>query len=145
MCIRDSHTFVERSFILRAVRWCWRTAGRIVRWAIDLCKKFWHFIGRGQKGFWRNLWRKLFQDYKTRNVLLILLVYSAVLAVLGMMFGVMIDYGTALFVCLLGVLWFCLLYTSVCDPSCGIRAGPGFCFSALREANGAYLQIIRKS
>ncbi|MBS6641338.1 MAG: HAMP domain-containing histidine kinase [Clostridiaceae bacterium] len=103
-----NHTFVERSFILRAVRWCWRTVGRIVRWTIDLCKKFWHFIGRGQRGFWRNLWRKLFQDYKTRNVLLILLVYSAVLAVLGMMFGVMIDYGTALFVCLLGVLWFLL-------------------------------------
>lgn len=99
-----NHTFVQRSFILRAVRWCWRTAGRIVRWAIDLCKKFWHFIGRGRKG----LWRKVFQDYKTRNVLLILLVYSAVLAVLGMMFGVMIDYGTALFMFLFGVLWFIL-------------------------------------
>lgn len=95
------HSFVERSFILRAVRWCWRTAGRIVRWAIDLCKKFWHFIGRGRKG----LWRKAFQDYKTRNVVLILLAYSAVLAVLGMMFGVMIDYGTALFMFLFGVLW----------------------------------------
>ena len=99
-----NHTFVQRSFILRAVRWCWRTAGRIVRWAIDLCKKFWHFVGRGRKG----LWRKVFQDYKTRNVLLILLVYSAVLAVLGMMFGVMIDYGTALFMFLFGVLWFIL-------------------------------------
>lgn len=99
-----NHSFVERSFILRAVRWCWRTAGRIVHWAIDLCKKFWHFIGRGRKG----LWRKAFQDYKTRNVLLILLVYSAVLAVLGMMFGVMIDYGTALFMFLFGVLWFIL-------------------------------------
>ena len=50
----------------------------------------------------------MFQDYKTRNVLLILLVYSAVLAVLGMMFGVMIDYGTALFMFLFGVLWFIL-------------------------------------
>ena len=99
-----NHTFVQRSFILRAVRWCWRTAGRIVRWAIDLCKKFWHFVGCGRKG----LWRKAFQDYKTRNVLLILLVYSAVLAVLGMMFGVMIDYGTALFMFLFGVLWFIL-------------------------------------
>ena len=99
-----NHTFVQRSFILRAVRWCWRTAGRIVRWAIDLCKKFWHLIGRGRKG----LWRKAFQDYKTRNVLLILLAYSAVLAVLGMMFGVMIDYGTALFMFLFGVLWFIL-------------------------------------
>lgn len=103
-----NHSFVERSFILRAVRWCWRTAGRIVRWAIDLCKKFWHFVGCGRKGLWRNLWRKVFQDYKTRNVLLILLVYSAVLAVLGMMFGVMIDYGTALFMFLFGVLWFIL-------------------------------------
>lgn len=103
-----NHTFVQRSFILRAVRWCWRTAGRIVRWAIDLCKKFWHFVGRGRKGLWRNLWRKVFQDYKTRNVLLILLVYSAVLAVMGMMFGVMIDYGTALFMFLFGVLWFIL-------------------------------------
>lgn len=99
-----NHTFVQRSFILRAVRWCWRTAGRIVRWAIDLCKKFWHFVGCGRKG----LWRKVFQDYKTRNVLLILLAYSAVLAVLGMMFGVMIDYGTALFMFLFGVLWFIL-------------------------------------
>lgn len=100
-----NHSFVERSFILRAVRWCWRTAGRIVRWAIDLCKKFWHFVGCGRKGLWRNLWRKVFQDYKTRNVVLILLAYSAVLAVLGMMFGVMIDYGTALFMFLFGVLW----------------------------------------
>ena len=96
-----NRTFIERSFILRAIRWCWRTAGRIVRWAIDLCKKFWHFIGRGRKG----LWRKAFQDYKTRNVVLILLAYSAVLEVLGMMFGVMIDYGTALFMFLFGVLW----------------------------------------
>lgn len=103
-----NHSLVERSFILRAVRWCWRTAGRIVRWAIDLCKKFWHFVGCGRKCLWRNLWRKVFQDYKTRNVLLILLVYSAVLAVLGMMFGVMIDYGTALFMFLFGVLWFIL-------------------------------------
>ena len=99
-----NHTFVERSFILRAVRWCWRTVGRIVRWTIDLCKKFWHFIGRGQKGFWRNLWRKLFQNYKTRNVLLILLVYSAVLAFFAMLFGITIDYGTALFMFLFGVL-----------------------------------------
>ena len=103
-----NHTFVERSFILRAVRWCWRTVGRIVRWTIDLCKKFWHFIGRGQKGFWRNLWRKLFQNYKTRNVLLILLVYSAVLAFFAMLFGITIDYGTALFMFLFGVLCSCL-------------------------------------
>ena len=33
-----NRTFVERSFILRAVRWCWRTAWRILRWAWALCK-----------------------------------------------------------------------------------------------------------
>ena len=99
-----NHTFVERSFILRAVRWCWRTAGRMVHWVWGMCKKFWHFIDRGRQG----LWRKAFQDYKTRNVVLILLVYSAVLAFLAMMFGVMIDYGTALFMFLFGLLWFML-------------------------------------
>nr|WP_295946378.1 HAMP domain-containing sensor histidine kinase [uncultured Agathobaculum sp.] len=99
-----NHTFVQRSFILRAVRWCWRTAGRIVRWALGLCKNAGRFIDQRRESEFQ--W--LLKDYKTRNVLLILLAYSAVLAVLGMMFGVMIDYGTAVFVFLLGVLWFLL-------------------------------------
>ena len=96
-----NHTFVEHSLILRAVRWCWRTAGRIVRWAIDLCKNIWHGVGKG-KG---SLWHKALKDYKTRNVLLIFLGYSAVLALLAMMFGVMIDYGwgAPLF---FGIVWF---------------------------------------
>ena len=99
-----NHTFVQRSFILRAVRWCWRTAGRIVRWALGLCKNAGRFIDQRRE----SVFQRLLKDYKTRNVLLILLAYSAVLAVLGMMFGVMIDYGTAVFVFLLGVLWFLL-------------------------------------
>ena len=99
-----NHTFVQRSFILRAVRWCWRTAGRIVRWALGLCKNAGRFIDQRRE----SVFQWLLKDYKTRNVLLILLAYSAVLAVLGMMFGVMIDYGTAVFVFLLGVLWFLL-------------------------------------
>ncbi|HIV96499.1 MAG TPA: HAMP domain-containing histidine kinase [Candidatus Agathobaculum stercoravium] len=99
-----NHTFVQRSFILRAVRWCWRTAGRIVRWALGLCKNAGRFIDQRRE----SVFQRLLKDYKTRNVLLILLAYSAVLAVLGMMSGVMIDYGTAVFVFLLGVLWFLL-------------------------------------
>ena len=83
---------------------------RIVRWAIGLCKNIWHGVGKGKDG----LWRKAFKDYKTRNVLLIFLGYSAVLALLAMMFGVMIDYAEGLFALLLGIVWFvtCLLYTS---------------------------------
>ena len=97
-----NHTFVQRSFILCAIRWCCRTAGRIVRWAIGLCKNIWHGVGKGKDG----LWRKAFKDYKTRNVLLIFLGYSAVLALLAMMFGVMIDYAEGLFALLLGIVWF---------------------------------------
>lgn len=97
-----NHTFVERSFILRAVRWCWRTAGRIVRWAIDLCKNIWRGVGKGKD----SLWKKAFQNYKTRNVLLIFIGYSAVLALLEMMGGVMIDYAEGLFALLLGIVWF---------------------------------------
>lgn len=97
-----NHTFVQRSFILRAVRWCWRTAGRIVRWAIDLCKNIWRGVGKGKD----SLWKKAFQNYKTRNVLLIFIGYSAVLALLEMMGGVMIDYAEGLFALLLGIVWF---------------------------------------
>lgn len=97
-----NHSFVQHSFILRAVRWCWRTAGRIVRWAIDLCKNIWHGVGKGKD----SLWHKALKDYKTRNVLLIFLGYSAVLALLAMMFGVMIDYADGVFAVLLGIGWF---------------------------------------
>ena len=97
-----NHTFVQRSFILRAVRWCWRTAGRIVRWALGLCKNAGRFIGQKKE----SVLLRMLKDYKTRNVLLAFFGYSAVFGLLAMMFGVMIDYGEGFFALLLGIAWF---------------------------------------
>ena len=97
-----NHTFVQRSFILRAVRWCWRTAGCIVRWALGLCKNAGRFIGQRRE----SVFQRLLKDYKTRNVLLAFFGYSAVFGLLAMMFGVMIDYGEGFFALLLGIAWF---------------------------------------
>ena len=84
-----NRTFVERSFILRTIRWCWRTVKRICRWIVDRCKDIWHGVGRSKD----SLWHKAFQNYKTRKVLIVFGVYSAVLAFCGVMLGVMIDFG----------------------------------------------------
>lgn len=62
-----NRSFVQRSFILRAIRWCWRTVIRFCRWVIDLCKGVWHGVGRGKDGLWHNA----FQNYKTRKVMLV--------------------------------------------------------------------------
>lgn len=96
-----NRTFVERSFILRTVRWCWRTVKRICHWIAARCKDIWHSFGDGKD----SLWQVVFSNYKTRNVVLVLLTYSAVLAIFGIMFGVMIDYGWGL-PFMLGIGWF---------------------------------------
>lgn len=80
-----NRSFVQRSFILRMIRWCWRTVVRLLRWFIQLFCSAWHGVGRGKN----NLWQKVFANYKTRNALLIFTGYSAVLAVLAMLFGIM--------------------------------------------------------
>lgn len=96
-----NRTFVQRSFILRTIRWCWRTVKRICRWIVERCKNIWHGVGRGRD----SLWQKAFQNYKTRKVLIVFGVYSSVLAFCGAMFGVMIDFGWGTpFV--LGIGWF---------------------------------------
>ncbi|HJA49276.1 MAG TPA: HAMP domain-containing histidine kinase [Candidatus Agathobaculum intestinipullorum] len=96
-----NRTFVERSFILRTIRWCWRMVKRICRWFAARCKDIWHSFGNGKD----SLWQVVFSNYKTRNVVLVLLAYSAVLAIFGIMFGVMIDYGWGLPL-MLGIGWF---------------------------------------
>ena len=94
-------TFVERSFILRAIRWCWRTVKRICCWVMERCKDIWHGVGRSKD----SLWHKAFRNYKTRKVLIVFAVYSGVLAFCGVMLGVMIDFGWGTpFV--LGIGWF---------------------------------------
>lgn len=96
-----NRTFVERSFILRTIRWCWRTVKRICRWIVERCKDIWHGVGRGRD----SLWHKAFQNYKTRKVLIVFAVYSVVLAFCGVMFGVMIDFGWGT-PFMLGIGWF---------------------------------------
>ena len=63
-----NRTFVERSFILRTVRWCWRTVKRICHWIAARCKDIWHSFGDGKD----SLWQVVFSNYKTRNVVLVL-------------------------------------------------------------------------
>lgn len=93
-----NRTFVERSFVLRAIRWCWRTVKRIFRWAINLCRNVWHGVGRGKDG----LWHKAFQNYKTRKLLMLFLVYSIVLAFLAWLFGISPIFSLCF---LLGIVW----------------------------------------
>ena len=84
-----NRTFVERSFLLRAVRWCWRTAKRICRWFAGRCKALRDGVGRGKNG----LWHKVFQNYDMRKVFGLFVGYSAVLAMFATLFGMMLFYG----------------------------------------------------
>ena len=84
-----NRTFVERSFLLRAVRWCWRTAKRICRWFAGRCKALRDGVGRGKDG----LWHKVFQNYDMRKVFGLFVGYSAVLAMFATLFGMMLFYG----------------------------------------------------
>nr|WP_297275543.1 HAMP domain-containing sensor histidine kinase [uncultured Agathobaculum sp.] len=93
-----NHTFVRRSFILRAIRWCWRTVIRLCRWVLKLLRNVRHGVGRG-KG---NLWRKAFGHYKTRKVLLVFFGYSALLAIIATWFGIDGEWTPLL----LGIAWF---------------------------------------
>lgn len=93
-----NRTFVERSFILRAIRWCWRTIIRFCRWVINLLRNVRHGVGQG-KG---NLWHKAFKSYKTRNVLLVFFGYSALLAIIATWFGIDGEWTPLL----LGIAWF---------------------------------------
>ncbi|MDY3617740.1 sensor histidine kinase [Agathobaculum sp.] len=97
-----NRSFVSRSLFLRACKWCWKQTKRIWRWLIGACKKVWHMLG-GAKD---TLWNSLSKNYKTRNVVLIFLGYSVVLAIFACMFGFMMDYGEGIMVFILGVLWF---------------------------------------
>lgn len=93
-----NRTFVERSLILRTIRWCWRTVKRICRWFVDCCKALRDGISRGKD----SLWQKSFQNYKTRKVLLLFLGYSGVLAFLAWLLGVSLLFGLCF---LLGIAW----------------------------------------
>ena len=93
-----NRTFVERSLILRTIRWCWRTVKRICCWFVDCCKALRDGISHGKD----SLWQKSFQNYKIRKVLLLFLGYSGVLAFLAWLLGVSLLFGLCF---LLGIAW----------------------------------------
>ena len=93
-----NRSFVARSFVLRAIRWCWRTIIGFCRWVINLLCNVRHGVGQG-KG---NLLRKVFKSYKTRNVLLVFFGYSALLAIIATWFGIDGEWTPLL----LGIAWF---------------------------------------
>lgn len=97
-----NHSFVQRSFILRAGKWCWKMAVHAAKWCWELLRKAGQGLGRARDAVASGL----FRDYKVRNVALLLLGYTAVLAFCATMFGAMMDYGEGLFAFLLGVAWF---------------------------------------
>ena len=97
-----NHSFVQRSFILRAGKWCWKMAVRAAKWCWELFRKLGRAIGQARDAVASGL----FRDYKVRNVALLLLGYTAVLAFCATMFGAMMDYGEGLLAFLLGVAWF---------------------------------------
>ncbi len=97
-----NHSFVQRSFILRAGKWCWKMAVRAAKWCWELLRKLGRAIGQARDAVASGL----FRDYKVRNVALLLLGYTAVLAFCATMFGAMMDYGEGLLAFLLGVAWF---------------------------------------
>ncbi|MGI6181985.1 MAG: sensor histidine kinase, partial [Agathobaculum sp.] len=97
-----NHSFVQRSFILRAGKWCWKIAVRAAKWCWEMLRKAGQGLGRARDAVANGL----FRDYKVRNVALILLGYTVVLAFCATMFGAMIDYGEGLLALLFGVAWF---------------------------------------
>ncbi len=97
-----NHSFVQRSFILRAGKWCWKIAVRAAKWCWEMLRKAGQGLGRARDAVANGL----FRDYKVRNVALILLGYTIVLAFCATMFGAMIDYGEGLLALLFGVAWF---------------------------------------
>lgn len=97
-----NHSFVQRSFILRAGKWCWKMAVHAAKWCWELLRKLGRAIGQARDAVASGL----FRDYKVRNVALLLLGYTAVLAFCAFLFGVSIDYGEGLLALLMGVAWF---------------------------------------
>lgn len=99
-----NRSFVQRSLILAAVKFCWKLAVTVVLWAWNLTKRIFKWAVITFKRVWHALVDAkdtivsgLFRNYKTRNVILLFLVYSAALFILAMMFGVLIDYGEGFF------------------------------------------------
>ncbi len=117
-----NHTFVSRSLILRACRWCWRSTKKFFngKWLGGLrecLRKLCAVLGKWCKGFggwakrgWNNagetrktVVNSVLKNYKARNVVLIFFGYTLVLAFFAAWFGLDFDNGVPF---ILGVVWF---------------------------------------
>ena len=85
-------SLARRSWCIRAFRWCFNKIG-------VLCTGTWHGLGRLRLAFTK----ALLGNYKTRNVVLLFMAYSVVLAFLAAVFG---GVGGSFFAFVLGVGWF---------------------------------------
>ncbi len=120
-----NHTFVSRSLILRACRWCWRNtkkffSGKWLGGLRECLRKMCAVLGKWCKGFggWvKRSWNgagearktvvnSVLKNYKTRNVVLIFFGYTLVLAFFAAWFGVESNYGDNAVPLILGVVWF---------------------------------------
>ncbi len=120
-----NHTFVSRSLILRACRWCWRNTKKFFsgKWLGGLrgclcrmcavlgkwCKGFGGWAKRGWNGAGearKTVVNSVLKNYKTRNVVLIFFGYTVVLAFFAAWFGVESNYGDNAVPLILGVVWF---------------------------------------
>lgn len=112
-----NRTFVRRSLFLRACGWCWRMAVRLLGWLCGGLRECRNVLLRGRGAIIRTrngLWSKLLggcqallKNYKTRNVLLLFAGFSAVLALLAFLTGVLLfESAASLLFLLLAVAWF---------------------------------------
>ena len=83
-----NRSFVKQCWSIRFVLWCWRTF-------IKVCKCIRQSFGK--------LRRMLFRGYKTRNVVLLFMAYSVVLAFLAAVFG---GVGGSFIAFVFGAVWF---------------------------------------
>lgn len=135
-----NHSFVQRSLILAAVKFCWRLAVKVILWAWNLVKRIFWWTVSALRTVWHALGdiketavSGLFKNYKTRNVVLLFLAYSAALFILAMMFGVMVDYGEGVIVFLCALVLFGIStaflikrvegFESICQGIAKIRGG----------------------
>lgn len=112
-----NRSFVARSFVLRACKWCWKQTVRFCSW-------LWGALGRLRRGIgaaWRTFVGAVCKNYKTRNVALIFFGYTAVLGFFATFFGAAMDYGEGFFAFVLAVLWFVVAVVFLINRVAGLE------------------------
>ena len=101
-----NRSFVSRSFILCACRWCWNVVKRVWRRMFGGCKGLYGRIAQRERKY--TLRHMLFGQYADRKTVLLLLAYSAALVFCATLFGAFLYKGDGL------MLLFFLLILGAC-------------------------------